>query len=150
MAFADVMLGGGVFTLVYILMGRPYFNLWSFKASLELLFFICDTIFSQASLISAVFISCERFFAVVWPLRQKTLSTRAHRIAVFMVWTLAIIDDRADLPTLKKTRLVYLGVVSINLSSDSFLLQHRHLEEVSKSTRRFTNGANQCQKKTNV
>ena len=40
---------------------------------------------------SAVFISCERFFAVFWPLKHKTLSMRAHRIAIFMVWTLAII-----------------------------------------------------------
>ena len=91
MAFADAMLGAVSLPLYIYLWVGPHFNLWSFKASLEMLFFICDTIFSQASLISAVFISCERFFAVFWPLKHKTLSMRAHRIAVFMVWTLAII-----------------------------------------------------------
>ena len=91
MAFADVMLGAVSLPLYIYLWVGPHFNLWSFRASLELSFFICDTIFSQASLISAVFISCERFFAVFWPLKHKTLSMRAHRIAVFMVWTLAII-----------------------------------------------------------
>ena len=90
MAFADVMLGAVSLPLYIYLWVGPHFNLWSFKASLEMLFFICDTIFSQASLISAVFISCERFFAIFWPLKHKTLSMRAHRIAVFMVWTLAI------------------------------------------------------------
>ena len=91
MAFADVMLGAVSLPLYIYLWVGPHFNLWSFRASLELSFFICDTIFSQASLISAVFTSCERFFAIFWPLKHKTLSMRAHRIAVFMVWTLAII-----------------------------------------------------------
>ena len=91
MAFADVMLGAVSLPLYIYLWVGPHFNLWSFRASLELSFFICDTIFSQASLISAVFISCERFFAVFWALKHKTLPMRAHRTAVFMVWTLAII-----------------------------------------------------------
>ena len=91
MAFADVMLGAVSLPLYIYLWVGPHFNLWSFQASLEILFYICDTIFSQASLISAVLISCERFFVVFWPLKHKTLSMRAHRFAVFMVWTLAII-----------------------------------------------------------
>ena len=126
MSFADVMVGTVSLPLYIYLWVGPHFNLWSFKASLELLFFICDTIFSQASLISAVFISCERFFAIFWPLKHKTLSMRAHRTAVFMVWTLAIFVSTMTIVPIyllsKKTRMVYLGVVPIDLSSHSLLL----------------------------
>ena len=113
MAFADVMLGAVSLPLYIYLWIGPHFNLWSFKASLELLFFICDTIFSQASLISAVFISCERFFAVFWPLKHKTLLMRAHRIAVFMVWTLTIfVSTMTIVPIylLSKTHAWYIWV----------------------------------------
>ena len=34
--------------------------------------------------------SCERFYAVYWSLKHKTLSTRAYGIVIFMVWFLAI------------------------------------------------------------
>ena len=50
-----------------------------------------DLIFLQASLISAVFISCERFYAVYWPLKHLTLSTRAYAIVITLIWTLAFI-----------------------------------------------------------
>ena len=52
---------------------------------------IVDTVFAQASLISAAFISCERFSAIYWPLKHRTLSMRAYFIAIFMSWTLAIV-----------------------------------------------------------
>ena len=91
MAFADTMLGAVSVPMYTYLFVGPFFYLWPSIASLEPFYFIWDTIFSQASLMSAVFISCERFFAIFWPLKHKTLSMRAHRIAVFMVWTLAII-----------------------------------------------------------
>ena len=45
----------------------------------------------QASLISAVFISCERFYAVYWPLKHRTLSRSAYAIAITIIWSLAII-----------------------------------------------------------
>ena len=91
MAFADTMLGAVSVPMYTYLVVGPFFYLWPSRASLKPFYFIWDTIFSQASLMSAVFISCERFFAVFWPLKHKTLSMRAHRIAIFMVWTLAII-----------------------------------------------------------
>lgn len=50
-----------------------------------------DLIFSQASLISAVFISCERFYAVYWPLKHLTVSTRAYAIVITLIWTLAFL-----------------------------------------------------------
>ena len=93
MALADVMLGAVSLPLwVYFLVG-PYYLLWIAKtnAPIYYCFHFLDTTFSQSSLISAVFISCERFYAVYWPLKHKTLSTRAYGIAIFMVWSLAIL-----------------------------------------------------------
>ena len=49
-----------------------------------------DAIFMFGSYLSAAFISCERFFAVRWPFHHRSLSTRTYRIAIFMLWTLAV------------------------------------------------------------
>ena len=86
MALADVMLGAVSLPLwVYLL--------WTAKTNAPISYYyhFLDTTFSHSSLISAVFISCERFYAVYWPLKHKTLSTRAYGIAIFMVWSLAIV-----------------------------------------------------------
>ena len=40
---------------------------------------------------SAVFISCERFYAVNWPLKHRTLSSKAYAFIITIIWTLAII-----------------------------------------------------------
>ena len=45
----------------------------------------------QASLVSAVFITCEIFYAIRWPFKHRTLSTQAYRIAIFSVWALALL-----------------------------------------------------------
>ena len=50
-----------------------------------------DIIFLQASLISSVFISCERFYAVYRSLKHHTLSTRSYAIVISVIWTLAIV-----------------------------------------------------------
>ena len=77
-----------------------------------------DLIFLQASLISAVFISCERFYAVYWPLKHPTLSTRAYAIVIALIWTLAFLSSaffklvRDFLPT--KTS-VYLITILISI-----------------------------------
>ena len=73
MAFADLFLGalslpvyiynvGYKFRLWTMFVG----NLWTNKPIL-IPYMIVDTAFSQASLISAVFITCERFYAIRWP-----------------------------------------------------------------------------------
>ena len=93
MALADVMLGAVCLPLfVYLLLG-PSYHLWAAsKSTFHLyLFHFIDVTFSQSSLISAVFISCERFYAVYWPLKHKTLSTRVYGFVIFMVWSLAIV-----------------------------------------------------------
>ena len=93
MAFADLMLGA-ITLPIYIIyfIGKDY-GLWRVK-SLPYLFvsyFIVDTVFSQASLISATLISVERFYAIYWSLKHRTLSMRAYRIVILMAWTLAIL-----------------------------------------------------------
>ena len=93
MAFADLMLGA-ITLPIYIIyfIGKDY-GLWRVK-SLPYLFvsyFIVDTVFSQASFIFATLISVERFYAIYWPLKHRTLSMRAYRIVIVMAWTLAIL-----------------------------------------------------------
>ena len=93
MALADVMLGAVSLPLFVYLLAGPYYHLWTASKSTFnfYLFHFLDVTFSQSSLISAVFISCERFYAVYWPLKHKTLSTRAYGFVIFMVWSLAIV-----------------------------------------------------------
>ena len=76
---------------VYLRVGFP--QLWIVTEDvgvvLDYIYLHFDLIFLQASLISAVFISCERFFAVYWPLRHLTTSTGAYTIVIIIIWTLA-------------------------------------------------------------
>ena len=92
MAFADLISGAVSLPLyVYLYIG-PNYRLWktSYKA-LEIGWDVIDTTFSQASLISAVFIAVERFYAIYWPLKHRTLSTKAYYITIVIIWTLALL-----------------------------------------------------------
>lgn len=120
MALADVMLGAVSLPLyIYLRVGfRP--PLWrkGVLEPLEVFFLWIDLIFLQSSLISAVFISCERFYTVCWPLKHLTLSTRAYAIVIALIWTLAFLSSaffklvRDFLPT--KTS-VYLMTILISI-----------------------------------
>ena len=108
---------------------------------LEVFFLWIDLIFLQASLISAVFISCERFYAVYWPLKHPTLSTRAYAIVIALIWTLAFLSSaffklvRDFLPT--KTS-VYLMTILISIFfACLMLLQYWYLVEVSTEKQCF-------------
>ena len=98
MAFADLVLGAiSLPVYIYADVGN-HFQLWTDRTgglwnnkSFSVVYMIVDTVFSQASLISAVFISCERFYAIYWPFKHRTLSIRAYRIVISMVWTLALL-----------------------------------------------------------
>ena len=92
MAFADLMLGT-VTLPIYIYAVGTRFQLWKDGSSMSLLIFytIVDMFFSQASLISAAFISGERLYAIYWPFNHRTLSMRAHRISIVILWTLAFL-----------------------------------------------------------
>ena len=95
MAFADLMLG--ILSVpIYILVIGCSYDLWKADEvmsnnSFFISHIVTDTVFAQASLISAAAISGERFYAIYWPLRSQTVTTRAYRIVLVMVWTLAIV-----------------------------------------------------------
>ena len=93
MTFADLMLGA-LSLPIYIYYIGTGFELWAGRynmQSLHIVFTIVDSIFMTASLIFAVFISGERFYAVYWPFKHRTLSTRAYRNVVVMAWTLVLL-----------------------------------------------------------
>ena len=92
MAFADLMLGT-VTLPIYIYSVGKSFLLWKggWSISLSICYTIVDTFFSQASLISAAFISGERFYAIYWPFRHRTLSMRAYVVILSTVWALTLV-----------------------------------------------------------
>ena len=63
----------------------------SLPRALEVFSLLFDLIFLHASLFSAVCISCERFYAIYWSLKHRTLSTRADAVVMTFIWTLAIL-----------------------------------------------------------
>ena len=95
MAFADLVSGAVCLPLyVYLVIG-PMYRLWksdltSYK-TLRIRWNVVDTTFSQASLISAVCIARERFYAIFRPLKHRTLSFKAYLIVIVIIWTLAML-----------------------------------------------------------
>ena len=85
MAFADLILGAVCLPLyVYLYIG-PMYRLWKSDTSYKTLrigWDVVDTTFSEASLISAVCIACERFYAIFRPLKHRTLSLKAYFIVI--------------------------------------------------------------------
>ena len=95
MAFADLVSGAVCLPLyVYLVIG-PMYRLWksdltSYK-TVQIGWDVVDVTFSQASLISAVCIACERFYAIFRPLKHRTLSFKAYFIVIVIIWTLAML-----------------------------------------------------------
>ena len=93
MAFADLIIGAVSLPLyVYLYIG-PTYLLWKWDTShvLRIGWDVIDMTFSQASLISAVCIACERFYAIFRPLKHRTLSLKAYFIIIVIIWTLALL-----------------------------------------------------------
>ena len=94
MAFADLISGAVCLPLyVYLCIG-PMYRLWKSDTSYKTLrigWAVVDTTFAQASLISAVCIACERFYAIFRPLKHRTLSLKAYFIVIVIIWTLAML-----------------------------------------------------------
>ena len=88
MAFADLLLGSVSLPIsVYLVIAYNQLV----KAFLSFTFInIIVAVCWQASLMSATLISGERFFAVIWPLRHRTMSKRAYRIVIFLIWLFAV------------------------------------------------------------
>ena len=96
MTFADLMLGGLTLPIYTYIAGATLYPLWTFNYVFDYkaaTFFhlIADTLFVFASLLSATFISCERFYATYQPLKHRTLSTNTYSITIFMLWILAVL-----------------------------------------------------------
>ena len=97
MAIADLLLGA-VTLPIYIYHVGFSFQLWTSRIgdldtnmSLSIFRMILDTTFSQASLISAAFISYERFHAIIWPFKPGTFSTRVYGIVICTAWIVALL-----------------------------------------------------------
>ena len=92
MAFADLLSGALSLPILIYTVGAG-FTLW--KARFDKTFYdyqvFGQTVVLQASLFSPSLITCERFYAIYWPLKHRTLSVGAYRAAIFMVWILAIL-----------------------------------------------------------
>ena len=88
MAFADLMLGG-IFLPSFIFSLVNPENQTSYERSIFPKIIL--TFFSLASSITAALISAERFYAIYWPFKHRTLSAKAYKLFILLVWTLAIL-----------------------------------------------------------
>ena len=89
MAFADLMLGGASLPLfVYFMVTRSRLYFLEFPTFLKIIF----TVSSMASFTTSALISAaERFYAIFWPLKHRTISrVRAYKLVILTAWTLAI------------------------------------------------------------
>ena len=95
MAFADLMLGAFTLPFYIFVVGGDY-QLWTAKYDSEHIAYRAfytsfDNIFLFGSYISTASISCERFYAVFWPFKHRSLSTRTYRITIFLIWTFSFL-----------------------------------------------------------
>lgn len=92
MSFADLMLGA-VSLPIYIYIEGGIYRLWqtTLPDVFSFTFFTIDGILSQVSFISAVFISFERFYAIYWPLKHRSLSSGKYCIVIFLTWTTGVL-----------------------------------------------------------
>ena len=79
MAFADLMMGALTLPFDIRSLGAN-FNLWIRSVNMRLAYFsaITDSVPIVATLNSAAAISGERFYAIYWPFKHRTLSMRAY------------------------------------------------------------------------
>ncbi|CAH3182137.1 unnamed protein product [Porites evermanni] len=92
MAFADLFLGAVCLPMyIYFLLANGQVRV---DEKTPTFFTIIFFVFAKASFITAALISCERFYAIYWPLKHRqTLSTRAYRFVTLTVWTLSILGS---------------------------------------------------------
>ena len=130
MAFADLLLGGVCLPLfVFVLATRHQFVLPAFLT-------IILTVSSQASFITtAALISAERFYAIYWPLKHRTFSTRAYRLVIWTGWTVGIgypcFHDICSAILKPNGCVLFNFIIRLVSSCDYLRPEHRHLEKVS-------------------
>ena len=105
MAFADLMFGTLLPLRIYFLGNR--YQLWTARLYKPLRNFcdISQKIFLRVSLTSAALMSGERFYAIYWPLKHRTLTERAYYIVIAMVWVLTALFCTILFPRLRFTTL---------------------------------------------
>ena len=115
MAFADLFLGGVCLPMYVYFLAHGQVK---FDEKTPTFFTIVFYVFAQASFITAALISCERFYAIYWPLKhRKTLSTRAYRFVILTVWTLSILGSLFTVFLLQ-----FLSLVALNSLQCSFFV----------------------------
>lgn len=75
---------------VYFIYIGYFYELWSGNQSstaLNISYHIISFCLVQNTLTSSALISCERFYAIYWPLKHRTLSLRAYCIVIFVTWS---------------------------------------------------------------
>ena len=89
MAFADLFLGGVCLPMYVYFLAHGQVKV---DEKTPTFFTIIFFVFAQASFITAALISCERFYAIYWPLKHRqTLSTRTYGLVILTVWTLSVL-----------------------------------------------------------
>ena len=89
MAFADLFLGGVCLPMYVYFLAHGQLK---FDEKPPTFFTIVFYVFAQASFITAALISCERFYAIYWPLKHRqTLSTRTYGLVILTLWTLSVL-----------------------------------------------------------
>ena len=90
MAFADLALGSVCLPIsVFIIVTRHQLTIETSPFFLKIII----VVFAQVSYISAALISAERFYAIYWPLKHRTLSARAYRLVILTPWMLGILGS---------------------------------------------------------
>ena len=90
MAFADLALGSVCLPIsVFIIVTRHQLTIERSAFFLKIII----VVFAQVSYITAALISAERFYAIYWPLKHRTLSARAYRLVILTPWILSILGS---------------------------------------------------------
>ena len=90
MAFADLALGSVCLPIsVFIIVTRHQLTIERSAFFLKIII----VVFAQVSYITAALISAERFYAIYWPLKHRTLSARAYRLVILTPWMLSILGS---------------------------------------------------------
>lgn len=104
MAFADLILGAVIIPYYSIYVFGDEYSLWTITKNsfFHTVFLILSRVFFQASPCSAAMISVERFYAIYWPRKYRTLSKRAYGVAIFILWTLSFVVSMSFVVTSQK------------------------------------------------
>ena len=90
MAFADLALGSVCLPLsIFIIETHHQLTIERSPFFLKIII----VVFAQVSFITAALISAERFYAIYWPLKHRTLSARAYRLVILTPWMLSILGS---------------------------------------------------------